>query len=162
MSTFEERLQSFVRNQEGKSEREVQNNAHALSREIQEYAPKERWGNIFKYVVAYALGIGLGHALAAALTRGADELAGPSGLDTEQVGTLADSIEAGHFDEESFCSFVEGEGIEDVPFEDIEADMPGEAYAFSGTEGSDLAAVGDVGSDVPLGDLGDAVGSVLG
>lgn len=109
--TFQEKLDKFVENQRGQSAYDVQRNADTLAHELREYVPKERWGNIFKYIVAYALGIGLGHALAAALVKGVDGLA-PKEFDTN---ALAESIEDGHFDEGSFNLFMTQEcGIEDI------------------------------------------------
>lgn len=99
---FQQRLQQFLNNQQNQVPAAVQGNAEKFSAEVQEYVPKQRWGNVFKDVIAYALGIGLGHAIAAALCRGMSSMA-PSGIQTEQ---LAQSIDAGEFTGESFDAFL--------------------------------------------------------
>ena len=156
--TFQDKLDTFVRNQKGKTPDDAQLAAHNFSQQIQEYAPKERWGNIFKYVIAYALGIGLGHALAAALTRGVDELAPPS-VETEP---LAQAVEQGNFDFESFDNFMTSVGCASMDVEGIDAD--GITYdeggdAFGATEGfgGDSAELGDVGTS----DVTDGITSFL-
>lgn len=154
MSTFRERLDAFVEGQRGKNEKEAQNNAHQFSQQLQEYAPKERWGNIFKYIIAYALGIGLGHALAAALVRGADGLA-PSGIETEP---LAEAVEDGSFDAESFDTFMTESGIESVDLDTGSfADADDMGAGDANVDGGEISVAGADG----VGDLGDTLGSFL-
>lgn len=160
MATFKEKLEEFVRKQRGKSEYDAQYDAHQFSREVQEYAPKERWGNIFKYIIAYALGIGLGHALAAALTRGIDELGTPVGIDAEP---LAQEIEQGNFDAASFDTFM----TEDVGIDTVDPDSI-DVGSFADSDDTDVGGtdIADGGEITSLGeagsiDLGDSFGSVL-
>lgn len=148
MSAFQQKLDNFVQSQRGKTAAEVQNNADAFALEAQQYAPKERWGNIFKYIIAYALGITLGHLLVGAIARGADHLA-PSDLPADQ---LAQELEAGRFDADDFNLFLEQEyNVTNIDF--AASDMA----ALDGVEWESVSSVAD--GDV-MGNLGDVVGSV--
>lgn len=153
-ATFREKLQDFVRRQRNQSAHDVQQNAHDFSQQVQEYAPKERWGNIFKYIVAYALGIGLGHAVAAALTRGVDELALPSGMDPD---TLASEIEAGNITDVNFDVFMDEIGVHDPDFSSLEHYMSGfEDPTDTGVEAIDAGLSEETGmpeSDISEDDL---------
>lgn len=163
MSTaFREKLQDFIRRQRNQSENDAQHNAHQFSQEVQEYAPKERWGNIFKYIVAYALGIGLGHALAAALIRGADELAKPSGMDPD---ALANAIESGDINADNFEAFMDNEiGISDPDFGELEAAMSGfeDPTTPDVAPSSESCVAQDVGQETDVGDAAGDLGDTLG
>jgi hypothetical protein len=118
MSTFQDSLNKFVNDQKGKTPQEVQANTQQFSSAVQEYAPKERWGNVFKWTIGYALAIGLGHALAAAITRGAKDIA-PKEVEVEP---LANAIEEGRFNSESFGDFMTTVVcVQDVDLGDIQA-----------------------------------------
>lgn len=156
MGTFQEKLNKFVEGQRDKNKDEAQLNADKFARELQEYVPKERWENVFKYIITYALGIGLGHALAAALVRGADHLA-PQNFEVEP---LASSIEAGHFDAVTFDVFMTNE----CRIEDVQFGLLDETFNFDGGVNNVVPDIGtgDVGNIVSVNSAQEAFTSVLG
>lgn len=149
---FLESLKKFGDSQQGKKPEEVEKNTQAYAAQVQEYAPKERWGNIGKWMVGYFLTILALKALAPSVARGAEELFAPSGVDAQALsagiedGTVKtaedlDQVTTEYIsDEGNDFSDLDGTGAENITMSDN-----GEVlFIAEGAEGAEVLSSGEL------------------
>jgi hypothetical protein len=105
MSEFKAKLEAFLKAQKGNNPAKVETEtSRFVQSEVVEYVPKERWGNVLKWMVGNALAYGIGINLAAAIVRGASGL-----IDQSTANDLAHAVESGFLDnKDDFDHFAEG------------------------------------------------------